>query len=337
MHPQVKFLLEQESKNKVEQRSEEWLANRRKKITASAVANFLPSTKEFVEPFLKEFNISEFNFSNKPINHYCKDIYNFIYENYIDSENRFKGNVATFHGQKFEPVCSQIYEHMAKTKIHEFGLVTHPEYPFLGASPDGITEEGIMIEIKAPFRRKLGSYPPIYYYYQTQLQMACCDLDQCDFIEFFFSEYNNYESFIKDDDIPEKMSFCYRGVYIQIADKNDPKNPNKCMYEYPPKYFVNKFENVKWAFKKEQELNNSLTNKLITLVYYKLDDFNVFHVKRNRELFDRMLVILTEKWKEIEEFKSNPELLRAKLKNKSQILYTDHIKEKNCLFDDDDL
>jgi hypothetical protein len=41
------------------------------------------------------------------------------------------------------------------------------EHKFFGASPDGINELGIMVEIKCPFKRKLKKIPSIieqYYY-----------------------------------------------------------------------------------------------------------------------------------------------------------------------------
>ena len=53
----------------------------------------------------------------------------------------FKTNSTTspMHwGVKYEPITVMIYEAMYQTKICEFGCIQHPEYSFIGASPDGI-------------------------------------------------------------------------------------------------------------------------------------------------------------------------------------------------------
>ena len=41
-------------------------------------------------------------------------------------------------GQKYEPVSVMLYEHNYDTEIEDFGCITHEQYNFLGASPDGI-------------------------------------------------------------------------------------------------------------------------------------------------------------------------------------------------------
>ena len=82
----------------------------------------------------------------------------------------------------------------------EFGLIGHPKYSFLGASPDRICNHykldgihkskyvGRMLEIKCPLVRKIkmsgpivDNICPIYYWIQVQLQLECCDLEECDF------------------------------------------------------------------------------------------------------------------------------------------------------------
>ena len=53
----------------------------------------------------------------------------------------------------------------------------------MGASPDGITKDGVMLEIKCPYRRTITGVPPIYYVDQVQGQLEVCELDRCDFLE----------------------------------------------------------------------------------------------------------------------------------------------------------
>ncbi len=65
-----------------------------------------------------------------------------------------------------------IYEQMFKTKVLPVGYLKHPEYNYLGASPDGLILGPIpkLIEIKCPMTRritstgKLNEIVPMNYY-----------------------------------------------------------------------------------------------------------------------------------------------------------------------------
>jgi hypothetical protein len=46
----------------------------------------------------------------------------------------------------FEKVAIDIYSHLNKVEVNEFGLLINDKINNFGASPDGITNEGIMIE-----------------------------------------------------------------------------------------------------------------------------------------------------------------------------------------------
>lgn len=94
-------------------------------------------------------------------------------------------------GIMFEPVACNIYSSLnANVKVHEFGLLRHPDprTPFLGASPDGISENGIMIEIKCPWRRRIDGTVPLQYYLQIQGQLSVTGLRECDYFEVEFEE-----------------------------------------------------------------------------------------------------------------------------------------------------
>ena len=93
-------------------------------------------------------------------------------------------------GVMYEPVAQALYSAVnAGVQVHEFGLLRHPTLDFVGASPDGITETGVMVEIKCPYRRKIvPGQVPTQYYYQIQGQLAVCGLDQCDFWEVEIEE-----------------------------------------------------------------------------------------------------------------------------------------------------
>ena len=63
-------------------------------------------------------------------------------------------NTPLHWGQKYEPLSVLLYEDIYNSKVEDFGCIKHPNYHFLGASPDGIIIEsstgryGRMLEIK---------------------------------------------------------------------------------------------------------------------------------------------------------------------------------------------
>lgn len=60
----------------------------------------------------------------------------------------FTGNVFTEWGQKYEDVARDIYIERYNDPVLEFGLLPHPEYPFLAGSPDGVSLHPRAVEIK---------------------------------------------------------------------------------------------------------------------------------------------------------------------------------------------
>ena len=140
-----------------EQRSQEWLDLREKMITASDVASAIGENRyESVDSFIKKKVL----------------------------RTKWAGNAATAHGTALEPMVRDLYDERTGRKSHEIGLVQHREYPWLGASPDGVTEDGILIEIKCPLTRKIEKKVPSYYLPQVQLQLEITDLEECDFIQY---------------------------------------------------------------------------------------------------------------------------------------------------------
>jgi hypothetical protein len=97
---------------------------------------------------------------------------------------KWAGNAATAHGTLLEPLVRDLYDQKYNRKSHEIGLVQHRDYPWLGASPDGVTEDGILVEIKCPMSRKIEPNVPKHYWPQVQLQLEITDLEECDFVQY---------------------------------------------------------------------------------------------------------------------------------------------------------
>ena len=66
-------------------------------------------------------------------------------------QSSFKGNSSTDHGKLYEPVARRLLEEKLKMKISDCGFFIHPEYPYIGVSPDGvITDSDYLVEVKCP-------------------------------------------------------------------------------------------------------------------------------------------------------------------------------------------
>lgn len=118
-------------KHQVKQRSDEWYVTRKSCLTASDAATALG-----LNPYKKPAEL-------------------------IKSKAGFYANVpppdpnmmrACEHGIKYEDEAASIYATMRPdlAPFFELGLIMHEQHPFLGASPDRITKDGILIEIKVP-------------------------------------------------------------------------------------------------------------------------------------------------------------------------------------------
>jgi len=90
------------------------------------------------------------------------------------------------------------YERYYQTRLYEFGCIPHPRVDWLAASPDGITEDGVMVEIKCPYSRTPKGIPSLTYYTQIQAQLEVCDFEICDFMECEIEMYESRVDYIKD-------------------------------------------------------------------------------------------------------------------------------------------
>eukprot|EP00873_Tetraselmis_striata_P033715 jgi/Tetstr1/453979/TSEL_040898.t1 len=102
--------------------------------------------------------------------------------------NDLKDKPAIRWGVRYEPVACAIYEARTGGRVHEFGLLPHRVIQGFGASPDGITDLGIMLEIKCPFSRVITGEVPPAYLAQVQAQLDTAGLRECDFLECKFEE-----------------------------------------------------------------------------------------------------------------------------------------------------
>lgn len=98
--------------------------------------------------------------------------------------DEFQGNIATSYGVEHEDEAIAAYEQLRAVMTHSGQrFVIHPEYPFLGVSPDGLVGDDGLVEVKCPYR---GKYLDITerpdYEAQVRLQLECTQRAWADFV-----------------------------------------------------------------------------------------------------------------------------------------------------------
>lgn len=221
----------------------------------------------------------------------------------------FAGNYATRWGNMFEEVVTQIYSCKKSVEVLEFGLMRHDQYSFIGASPDGITPDGIMVEIKCPTSRKITGEVPKYYWTQIQTQLEACNLDDCDFVECKFKRFSSEAACINDkysdmNGILGEYYRCTKNCSTEVCDcKNNPDNRHYC---YPPLGAMNQ---------QKEFIRNYQTNyKFLGFVYWGLQQYSCVRVKRDKPWFNEQLPKIQAAWEKVLYYRSNPEELEKLLK-----------------------
>jgi putative phage-type endonuclease len=97
---------------------------------------------------------------------------------------RPQSTIWTDYGTRLESEARDKYCAVTGETVFEIGLQAHRDYPWLGGSPDGITDSGKLIEIKCPPKREITSTVPKYYVPQVQILMEIFELEECDFIQY---------------------------------------------------------------------------------------------------------------------------------------------------------
>ena len=273
-----------------EQRTDEWYIFRNSTLTASNIWKVFgteASQSQLILEKCEPMNINKFKVTNT--------------------------NSPMHWGQKFEPVSNMYYEYINNTTVTEFGCIPHPEFSYIAASPDGIVCDrnsklyGRMIEIKNVVSRVITGIPKKEYWVQMQLQMEVCDLNECDFLETKFLEYDTVEDYQNDNEIE------YKGVMLQYLKDEAP------YYVYAPFMLtdLNSDEYKKWD--EEQQITHN-DMELIKTIYWKLVKISCVLVLRNKLWFKKIQPMVEVFWnKLVNERDTGSYKLRVKNKRKYEI------------------
>jgi putative phage-type endonuclease len=216
-------------------------------------------------------------------------------------------NTTLHWGQKYEPVSVMLYEYLNKTKIDDFGCIQHSKYPFLGASPDGINVDvnselfGRMLEIKNIVNREINGIPKKEYWIQMQLQMEVCDLDECDFLETKFTEYESAVDFFVNNDEINECDIHKKGMIVYFHNIREAKP----VYVYKPINITNQNDILKWEediielYLTQEEGGNS-NIVYVKSIYWKLEKLSCVLVLRNKNWFENNIQSIEKVWNIIE-------------------------------------
>ena len=201
-------------------------------------------------------------------------------------------------GQKYEELSRAIYEARNNTKVGEFGCIPHCDYPFLGASPDGINIDpasplyGRMLEIKNIVNREITGTPLEEYWIQMQLQMEVCKCDESDFLETRFKEYADEEAFMADSASEIDADFCLTAAGTLKGVMTFFMKNGKPIYEYAP-LNITKKEYEKWC---EDIIDKNADSMWVKNIYWYLDQYSCVLVKRNPMWFKAAIPTIERVW-----------------------------------------
>jgi len=286
----LKYLL---SLPKVEQRSKEWFDLRENRLTASDLAQSMNKGK-----FGKRSDL--------------------LVKKAFPVAKPFDMLPPLKWGVMFEDMGMRCYQEKKNgVFIHEFGLIPHPTIDCFGASPDGITESGVMVEMKCPYRRKFDGQIPEQYYIQIQGQLATCGLTQCDYVECYFVVFENmvdYELCLQDGDS--------HGIIVEYAIGND------FVYDYsPPSLSIKQCQN--WANQCFDDSINAIDRKFIKFTPWKLRQMFIERVHFDSNMWNQCIPGIYNFWNDVLELRAKGEpVIEPKKATKSLTVTLNYKKEQ---------
>jgi len=197
------------------------------------------------------------------------------------------GGIASLDwGTQFEEVAKELVQDSG-IEVKDLACVIHPEYSFLGASPDGLllgpqdsVRHGRLIEIKCPISREVDPGAPIpdSYYDQIQLQLACTGLQECEYIEFKFTKHS-YAEWMSIHS--QKSCFAVNTTTRKVVYKlmSDPRSLQEWMLSFME-------DRLDWD-----------------LVYWSLKSRKDLLIQRDTEWFTEHLPSFQTVWNEILEYR----------------------------------
>ena len=117
-----------------EQGSQEWLQERAGRWTASRFADLIATDKR----------------TGKPLKCRTDAIWQVVVERMTGQPSEGPAGFALQWGSDVEEFAREAFEIETGKSVEQVGFLEHPQYPFAGASPDGLIGESEGLELKCP-------------------------------------------------------------------------------------------------------------------------------------------------------------------------------------------
>lgn len=299
----------------IPQRTPEWYAARHEMITASDVAQCLghgkfSTPRAFFEKKVPPLSVPGTTTSTSGAGDVVEDVSTLPDPPVIPPLK---------WGTMFEDAAINVYDKRTDAGVTPFGLLRHPDPSVpLGASPDGITDAGVMLEIKCPFMRVIDGQVPLQYYYQIQAQLEVCGLRCCDFLECSFSAYEDEDAFFadrlvtddEDGDLDPEASYCglngrEKGVIAEYVEIAEDGVSAKHAYAYLDDLCPSRRRVQEW--KAAATADVSRRRRFSCFHFWRLETFSVARVDKDERFVRDMISDVKAVWEKVVLFRADPE------------------------------
>jgi putative phage-type endonuclease len=214
-------------------------------------------------------------------------------------------------GTMFEPMATRCYsQKMNDILIHDFGLICDTNNEHFGASPDGINELGIMLEIKCPYSRKIvDGVIPDKYKMQIQGQLAVCKLKECDYIECIFKSLESEEEYLCiDGDAAVSHGTAHGTAHGVIAEFYNRAGEYVYYYSEPNRTPAECLADIRKIADNIISGVSSSEEKLkfSKYTYWRLDEMIIQRVVFNAREWETIIPKINSFWEKVEEYKLLP-------------------------------
>lgn len=233
----------------MEQRSPEWFAARKGRLTGSNVGAVLG-----LDPYRN-----------------ADDVMRAMVRSWHDVETEFTGNVATEYGKFHEDGAAFEFSIETSLAVEQCGFFPYEDW--LGASPDGLVGEDAIIEIKCPYRlRNGGEHKNVaeqpHYHAQMQIEMLCAGRIKAYFYQWA-PHATRFDIVDKDDDWLAKHLPIFRAFYEQfLIEKDNPEHlqpKRKTLNTNRAIFLAQEYDELQEAIDRAKERQKEVLNELVEL------------------------------------------------------------------------
>lgn len=245
----------------IQQRSEEWQEQRKLRITGSRLGAILG-----LSPWQKP-----------------KDVLREMVRQYHGAPSEFVGGPHIDHGVNNEQRALLCFMRESGLNVEECGFFAYGD--FMGASPDGLTSDGGVLELKVPYSlRKGGEFKSLaeqpHYAAQVQMEMIATGRNHAYFAQYiapygdplapdYVPEQINIERVERDslflDNSLEKINAFYRLLLSELGNK-DHLEPLRVQIDTDHAHFIlSEIDRLRAIQKESAEAEKALLEELVEM------------------------------------------------------------------------